>query len=190
MPGLANVTATFGKRVGPLKVWHYGAIIGGGYLLYKVLKGKGVSLTGSTATDLTATPDAGAYAGPGTAYSDGGPAPLVTPTVTPIPAVPATPTAQTEQSYLQAFFLRFRARNPNQRLSFNQWLTKKYIPGEAVGKYRPLTSTYALNKQTEALSAVGQAGRAHGTKPVTRLRGTRASYTPAKLRKIRGITNG
>jgi len=49
MSAMHDLTGSLGKKIGPLKVWQYGAIIGGSILLYGVMRKKGVSLGGANA---------------------------------------------------------------------------------------------------------------------------------------------
>ena len=71
-----NLKAMLTKKLGPLPAWGWGLVIGGGYLGYRVLSGKGLSLTGSeqAATENTAYPEEGA--GAGYSYGEGGAAPI------------------------------------------------------------------------------------------------------------------
>jgi len=59
MPAMHDLTKGLSKKIGPLKAWQWGLIIGGGGVVYAVLKKNGLSLGGSTAT--TKTDDAGLY---------------------------------------------------------------------------------------------------------------------------------
>ena len=73
-----NLKGMLTKKLGPLPAWGWGLVIGGGYLGYRVLSGKGISLTGTTGTvETAAVPEytGGGYSGPGSAYGEGGEVP-------------------------------------------------------------------------------------------------------------------
>lgn len=75
MPAMQGLTKGLSKKIGPLKAWQWGLIVGGGGLVYAVLKKNGLSLGGTTAT--TKTDEAGLYdagtsvTGTGTSYGGG-----------------------------------------------------------------------------------------------------------------------
>lgn len=210
MPAMSEVTGSLGKKVGPLKVWHYGLILGGGYLLYRVMKGKGLSLTGSTATttDTSALPDTSAYTGPGSAYviseggGTGGSAPTPTPTTT--PAVPLS-----REQKLAAFYNRYITKEASlgntyaAGMSYEKWYETKFLAGALEGKYQSYGGTtgatpaqlsaaskalaayknksVALPTTSEALKANGNQGRSTGKKaPATRRVGTTGTHIASK----------
>jgi len=51
--------AALTKKIGPLPAWGWGAVVGGGYLGYRMLSGKGISLSGATSAATDAASDNG-----------------------------------------------------------------------------------------------------------------------------------
>lgn len=75
-----NVKGMLTKKLGPLPAWAWGLVLGGGYIGYRMLSGKGVSLTGSDTPVQTTMPEeyADEYGGPSASYGTGGGVPSVT----------------------------------------------------------------------------------------------------------------
>ena len=78
-----NVKLMLTKKIGPLPAWAWGLVIGGGYVGYRILSGKGLSVTGtqSGTTNLVGEGEEFSppeYGGPGTSYGSGGGVPSFT----------------------------------------------------------------------------------------------------------------
>jgi hypothetical protein len=193
---MPNLTAGLTKKVGPLKAWQWGAILGGGILVYGVMKRKGLSLSGTSST--TGATAAGLYdagtsvAGSGTSGgSDNGTAPqpiniTITPAQpTPNPDVVPTPKGlQTDAAFLGSFYQRFIAREKavgNTKaasMSINEWYDTKYLPGALQGRYGEVRANpFAM----PAVGASAAATRKATSVATTKKESLPVTTTPRKL---------
>lgn len=111
-----DLKAALTKKLGPLPAWGWGLVLGGGYLGYRVLSGKGLSVSGSSSGNaVEETPQvfedtAGVSSGAGYSYGSGGGAP-----VTIINQIPTTDSSNlaSELAKSQAYAQKMKERGDN-----------------------------------------------------------------------------
>jgi hypothetical protein len=154
------------KKLGPLPAWGWGLVLGGGYLGYRVISGKGISLSG-TSTDAATTDEAASYEGTGTngssagyAYGEGGEVPDVYVTVVPDTTTSDASSSDTASAVedlssklatSKTYGKKMKTRGDNWANYARKWrkaAKKKDSSNAKAGSTKPKTENNAKSKRT------------------------------------------